>query len=166
MLAVPGERGPINLYTLLAGRLVLARLHLRRPPRADAPDDDEDAGGQPHEVSEWGPLDVVFETAGEDAALETAIRSVRIGGRVVIVGIPGSGSHTLAAGLVRRKGLSVILSRRMKAHHLVRAIGLVRDGHIGLSGLISGRYSLADGPAALSALAARDGLKVIVAPNG
>jgi L-iditol 2-dehydrogenase len=121
-------------------------------------------GGQPQGLEGWEPVDVAFEVAGEDAALETALRSVAIGGRVVIVGIPATDAHTIPAGLARRKGLSIIMSRRMKSQHLLRAIELVDDGSIRLDGLITGHYRLERGPEAFAALANRSGLKVIVRP--
>lgn len=47
---------------------------------------------------------------------------MRAGGRVVLVGTPGSDRIAFPAVIARRKGLTLVLSRHMKAHHLVRAI--------------------------------------------
>jgi L-iditol 2-dehydrogenase len=121
-------------------------------------------GGQPEAVQEWGPVDVAFEAAGEDAALETALHTVRIGGRVVVIGIPPSGQHTFEASLARERGITIVMSRRMKAHHMLRAIELVDDGAVGLDGLISARYPIDEGAAAFDALLRRDGLKVVINP--
>ncbi len=121
--------------------------------------------GQPESVADSAPVDVAFEVAGEDTALLTALHSVRIGGRVVIVGIPPTDAHTIPADLARRKGLSIILSRRMKFQHLLRAIELVDDGSIELDGLITARYPLERGAEAFEALSSRSGLKVVVQPS-
>ena len=74
------------------------------------------------------PVDVAFEAAGSDAALSDAIAAVRPGGRVVLVGIPGSDRTTFPAGLARRKELSLVLSRRMVSTDLDRAIVLAGGG--------------------------------------
>jgi L-iditol 2-dehydrogenase len=120
--------------------------------------------GQPPDLAAWGPVDVAFEVAGEDAAVETALHVARIGGRVVIVGIPGTDRTSFRAALAREKGLTIVMSRRMKPHHLPRAVELVENGLVDLGGLVTARYPLRDGPAAFEALVARRGLKVVVAP--
>ena len=112
----------------------------------------------------WGPLDVTFEVAGDDAALATALRTVRVGGRVVVVGIPATGRHSFEAGLAREHGITIVMSRRMKLQHLLRAIELVGDDAVDLGGLITARYPLHDGAAAFDALVSRSGLKVVVNP--
>jgi L-iditol 2-dehydrogenase len=110
-------------------------------------------------------VDVAYETAGEDGAVATAMAAVRLGGRVVLAGIPPTDRTTFAAGTARRKGLSLVLSRRMKAHHLTRATALVEAGLVPLEPIISARYPLADGAAAFEALTRRDGLKIVVEPS-
>jgi len=121
--------------------------------------------GQPEGVEDWGPVDVAFEAAGEDASMETALRTVRVGGRVVILGIPEDDRHSYTARTAREKGLTIVMSRRMKPRHLLRAIELVSHGVVDLSGLISHRYALSDGPAAFDTLARRAGLKVLIKPS-
>jgi L-iditol 2-dehydrogenase len=111
-------------------------------------------------------VDVAFETAGEDGAIATAVSAVRLGGRVVLAGIPPSDSSTFQASMARRKGLSLVLSRRMKAHHLARAIALVEAGLVRLAPVISATYPLDRGNEAFISLARRDGLKVVVDPSG
>ncbi len=110
-------------------------------------------------------VDVAFETAGEDGAVLTATAAVRVGGRVVLAGIPPSDRTTFRASLARRKGLSLILSRRMKAHHLTRATSLVEAGLVALAPIISATYPLEQGDEAFAGLARRDGLKVVVEPS-
>ena len=80
------------------------------------------------------------------------------------MGIPPTDAHTIPAGLARRKGLSIMLSRRMKSQHLLRAIELVDDGSIALDGLITARYPLERGAEAFEALSSRSGLKMVVQP--
>jgi len=109
-------------------------------------------------------VDVAFECSGEDAALETAIRAIRAGGRIVLVGIPEGDRTSFPASAARRKELSLILCRRMEAGDLERAIGLVAAGAVTLRVLVTHRYPLAEAASAFDALTDRRGLKVVVLP--
>lgn len=92
----------------------------------------------------WPQLDVAFEVAGEDGALHDAIAAIRPGGRVVLVGIPASDLTSFPASIARRKGLTFLLSRRMRASDLPRAIELAAKGEVDLRSLISTRHALDD----------------------
>jgi L-iditol 2-dehydrogenase len=120
--------------------------------------------GDPLELEGREPVDVAFEVAGEDEGLATALGLTRIGGRVVLVGIPGDGHVGFRATPAREKGLTLVMARRMKTQHLLRAIELVDDGLVDLGGLITARYPLRDGVAAFEALISRAGLKVVIQP--
>ena len=124
-----------------------------------------DVDGQPEGVEYWGPVDVAFESAGEDAAVETALRTVRTGGRVVIVGIPGNDRTSFGAALAREKGLTIVMSRRMKQQHMHLAIDLVDRGEIDLLSMITSRFPLCQGPEAFAELVGRSGLKIVVKPS-
>jgi L-iditol 2-dehydrogenase len=117
------------------------------------------------ESSAAGEVDVAFEAAGDDDALADAMAAVRPGGRVVIVGIPAHDRTTFAASVARRKGLTMVHSRRMLPVDLERAIGLVTEGAIDLAALISHRYPIDRAPEAFDMLASRAGLKVIMNPS-
>lgn len=121
--------------------------------------------GQPEGIREVAKVDVAFEVAGEDAALETALITAKPGGRVVVVGIPPTNQHSFPAGEVRRKGLTVAWSRRMKAIHMLRAIEMADHGLVSLAGLISATYPLAQAAQAFDDLVARNGLKIVVKPT-
>jgi L-iditol 2-dehydrogenase len=110
-------------------------------------------------------VDVAFETAGDDGAVQTAVAAVRLGGRVVLAGIPPNDRTTFVASVARRKGVSLILSRRMKAHHLARAMALVKAGLVPLEMIISNRYPLHQSSQAFEELSNREGLKVVVEPS-
>jgi L-iditol 2-dehydrogenase len=109
-------------------------------------------------------VDVAFEVAGEDAAVATAIDLVRPGGRVVLVGIPDGDRTSFPAAAARRKGVTLLLSRRMKPSDLPRAIGLVEAGRVALGGLVSERRPLDEWREAFDSLLDRRGLKVVVEP--
>jgi L-iditol 2-dehydrogenase len=109
-------------------------------------------------------LDVAFEVAGEDPAIDDAVRAVRPGGAVVLVGIPGGERSSFVAETARRKELTVRLCRRMRADDLPRALDLL-DGGLLPTALVTDRYALAEAPAAFATLAARSGIKVVVHPT-
>ena len=79
-----------------------------------------------------GGLDLVFETAGNDAALNAALTAARPGARVVLVGIPDGDRTSFVASIARRKELTMTVCRRMLPHDLVRAAGMAESGLPGL----------------------------------
>ena len=108
-------------------------------------------------------LDVAIEVAGENAAVDAAVDSVRPGARVVLAGIPGEERTSFVAATARRKGLTLVLVRRMK-HTYARAIRLVESGRIELGSAITHRFPLDRGAEAFAAAARREGLKVLIEP--
>jgi L-iditol 2-dehydrogenase len=110
-------------------------------------------------------VDVAFEAAGDNDAVENAIDCAKPGGRVVLIGIPPDNRTAFDAATARRKGLTLKLVRRMK-HTYPRAIELVRNGHINLLSLISHRYALSDFREAFDVARKRQGMKVVINPNG
>lgn len=116
-------------------------------------------------LTEGRGVDVAFEAAGDDAAVDTAIRTVRPGGRIVLVGIPSDDRTWFVASIARRKGLTISLSRRMKPTDLPRAIHLAATGRLQLGSLVTDRYELSEGTKAFASLSERRGLKVLVEPS-
>ncbi len=103
-------------------------------------------------------VDVAFEVAGNDAAVEAAMLAARHGGRVVLVGIPDRDSTTFRASVARRKGLTILLVRRMKEVY-PRAIDLVRRGRVDVRSLVTATYPLEQVADAMVSAVAREGLK-------
>jgi L-iditol 2-dehydrogenase len=108
-------------------------------------------------------IDVAFEAAGANAAVEAAIAAAKPGARVVLVGIPDDDRTAFTASIARRKGLTIKLSRRMK-HTYPRAIQLAASGKIDLRSLVTHRFPLAEFQRAFSIAQKREGLKVIIEP--
>jgi L-iditol 2-dehydrogenase len=92
-------------------------------------------------------VDAVFEAAWADHSVQQAADMARMGGRLVLVGIPGPDKLEMKHSTARRKGLTIRVSRRMK-HVYPRAIKLVENGSIDLRGIVSHRFPLAGAPAA------------------
>jgi len=108
-------------------------------------------------------VDVAFETAGENDAVEAAVASLKPGGCLVLVGIPADDRTAFSASVARRKGLTIKLSRRMK-HTYPRAIRLVEDGAVDVRSLVTHCFPLAEFDRAFDVARRREGLKVIVEP--
>jgi L-iditol 2-dehydrogenase len=108
-------------------------------------------------------VDVAFEAAGENEAVETAIAVVRKGGRVILSGIPADDRTAFTASIARRKGLTINLVRRMK-HTYPRAIRLVELGLVEVRSLVTHRFPLSESERAFSVAQRREGIKVIIEP--
>lgn len=110
-------------------------------------------------------VDLVLEATDSGLGFEHAARASRIGGRVVMVGIPEGNQYTLPASEARRKGLSIKFSRRMPEVY-PRAIALAASGRVQLAPLASHHFKLEDANAAFEMQAARrDGIiKAIIYP--
>ena len=167
--------GPIGLFIIRAlkamgaGRVIATDAKPHRVEAALASGADEAwltaVDGQPDGIRDVPKVDVTFEVAGEDAALESALITAKPGGRAVVVGIPPTNRHSFSAGEARRKGLTVAWSRRMKAIHMLRAIEMADHGIVSLDDLISATYPLAEAAGAFDDLVARNGLKIVVKPT-
>lgn len=107
--------------------------------------------------------EVTFEVAGEPEAIESAVSVAAPGTRVVIVGIPTDDRIAFRASVARRKGLTILMARRM-GHQYPRALDLVERGAIDVTGLVSHRFPLDEVGQAFGVLERREGIKVIVEP--
>ncbi len=110
-----------------------------------------------------GGVDVAFEAAGDDDAVLAAMQAARPGARIVLAGIPENDATTFPAGLARRKGLSLVLVRRMKEVY-PRAIRLVQQGLVDVDSLVTDRFALDRAQDAFVTATARTGLKCVVEP--
>jgi L-iditol 2-dehydrogenase len=96
----------------------------------------------------------VIEATDSSHGFEHVARCARIGGRVVIVGIPENNQYILSGAESRRKGLSIKFSRRMPDVY-PRAIALAQTGRVKLSPLATHRFSLDQAPEAFEQQVAR-----------
>jgi L-iditol 2-dehydrogenase len=106
-------------------------------------------------------VDVAFEAAGTQAAVDDAFAAVRPGGKVVLAGIPHDDKTSFSASVARRKGLTIKLVRRMK-HTYPRAIDLVAKGLVDVRSLVTHRFPLEEAREAFQVAGQRDGLKIII----
>jgi L-iditol 2-dehydrogenase len=104
--------------------------------------DDTDVAARILDLTEGRGVDVSFEAAGAQDTPQQAAAVTRIGGKVIVTGIPaGKDTMILNASTVRRKGLTIKLIRRMK-HTYPRAIRLVQSATVDLEPLATNRFPL------------------------
>ncbi len=128
---------PIFTTDKLPWRLKLAQKWGGIPIRCDQ----EDAVQRIAKETRGRGVDVVIEVAWGGESVAQAAEMARSGGRVVLVGIPGDNQLAMKHSTARRKGLTVVLSRRMK-HCYPRAICLAEQGRVDLPSLVSHRFPL------------------------
>jgi L-iditol 2-dehydrogenase len=100
-------------------------------------------------------VDVGFEAAGASETPQQAAAVTRIGGKVIVAGIPADDTMTMNASTVRHKGLTIKLVRRMK-HTYSRAIRLVRTGMVDVKSLATHTFPLERTAEAFEIVAAYD----------
>jgi len=106
-------------------------------------------------------VDIAFEVAGEQEAVEISFASVLPGGKVILAGIPANDCTSFPASVARRKGLTIKMVRRMK-HTYPRAIELVSRGLVNVHSLVTHRFPLVKAAEAFAAAQRREGIKVII----
>jgi len=108
-------------------------------------------------------VDVAFEAAWCDHSVDQAAEMLVHGGRLMVVGIPANDRLSLNHSLARRKGLSILMVRRMKLVY-PRAIRLAQHGAVQLAPLVTHRFALQKAAEAFALNAEyRDGaIKVLI----
>ena len=106
-------------------------------------------------------VDVAFEVAGEEDAVETAFAAVKPGGKVILAGIPVDDHTSFTASLARRKGLTIKMVRRMKFTY-PRALQLVENGQVDVRSLVTLHFPLEQAQQAFILAQQRQGLKIII----
>jgi L-iditol 2-dehydrogenase len=113
---------------------------------------------------DWTPgqtVDVAFEVAGENEAVEAAFAAVKPGGGVLLAGIPADNRTSFSASVARRKGLTIKMVRRMKFTY-PRAIQLVESGKVDVRSMVTQHFPLEQAQQAFTVAQRREGLKIIL----
>lgn len=126
-------------------------------------------GASVAEIRDWTKGEgcpLVVEATNAPEGFRDAVLAARIGGRVVLVGIPDGDTYTLPAAEARRRGLKIKFARRMGDVY-PRAIELVATGKVDVNVLVSHRFTLDEAPEAfrLHAEDAPGMVKSIIFPN-
>jgi L-iditol 2-dehydrogenase len=108
-------------------------------------------------------LDVVFECAGEQAAIDQAVDLLKPGGALFIIGIPEVDRISFNISLIRRKELRIFNVRRQN-ECVERAIELIATKKVNVAPLVTHHFPLEQTPPAFEMVSARrDGvLKAII----
>ena len=106
-------------------------------------------------------VDVAFDAAGVQDAVDDAVAAVCPGGKVILAGIPDDDQTSFSASVARRKGLTIKLVRRMK-HTYPRAIELVSKGLVDVRSIVTHRFPLEQAAEAFRVAERREGLKIII----
>ena len=128
--------------------------------------DEGDPVAKVEELTQGRGVDVAIEAAWADHSVQTAADMARPGGRLVLVGIPGDDNLRMQHSTARRKGLTIMMARRMK-HTYPRALALGADKtRMDLDDLVSHHFPLEEaGQAFAKNLAYEPGVhKIIITP--
>jgi L-iditol 2-dehydrogenase len=110
---------------------------------------------------------LVIEATNSPHGFRDAVKAARIGGRVVLAGIPDGDIYTLSASEARRRALKLKFVRRM-GEVFPRAINLVDSGRVDVATLVTHRVGLEETPGVFRALAENESgyVKALIYPNG
>ncbi len=110
---------------------------------------------------------LVIEATNAPLGFRDAVRAARIGGRIVLVGIPDGDTYTLPAAETRRRGLKIKFARRMGEVY-PRAIELVRAGKVDVTSMVTTEVGLDEAPELFRRHAADEPglIKSLIYPKG
>ena len=97
-------------------------------------------------------LDVVFECCGEQEALDDAVKLLKPGGKLMIIGIPEFDHWSFPADLMRRKELCIQNVRRQN-EAVQPALDMIASGEINVDAMATHRFSFEDTKAAFDLVA-------------
>jgi L-iditol 2-dehydrogenase len=99
-----------------------------------------------------GGCPLVMEATNSPFGFRDAVAAARIGGRIVLVGIPDGDIYTLPAADARRRGLKIKFARRMGDVYPL-AISFLAAGKIDVRTIVTHRVGLEEAPGVFTALA-------------
>lgn len=167
--------GPIGLFTAAAlGRrgarpLVLdvdaARVAGARELGYEAAEAGEEPADTVRGITGGALADAAVEAVGSTVAFKSALRVVRDGGRVVVIGVYGAERFDLPMGKVWIRGLDVRFSSMTNVHaHWDEALIATAKGEIDPTRLISHRLPLDEAETGYELFGARVARKVVLTP--
>lgn len=143
--------GPIGMSVLLASQVMGAQKYyvtdkldyrLERAKRAGAT-----WTGNPEKedivksITDMEPLslDIVFECCGQQDAMEQAIKLLKPGGKIVLVGIPEFDFWSIPTDQIRRKELNIQNVRRQN-NCVQPALDMIAEGKVDIDQLVTHHY--------------------------
>jgi len=128
--------------------------------------DNEDIEIKGKELAEYG-FDVAFDATGSQEAVDDAIRLLKPGGMLLIIGIPDFDRWSFRADEMRRKELTIRNVRRQNGYEQ-KAIDAIAQGKVDLKPMVTHRFTLEDTAKAYELVAGyKDGvMKAVIEVNG
>ncbi|MGH2775094.1 MAG: alcohol dehydrogenase catalytic domain-containing protein [Actinomycetota bacterium] len=175
-IAVIVGAGPVGLLSALAvarrgARTVVVDTNAKRANWAAANLGLEVVAGAEHpeeaitNLTGGSKADVAIDAVGAIPALKTAMRCVREGGRVVVLGVYGAERMDLAMGRAWVSGLDLRFAGMANVQgHWAEALDAVGAGEIDPTALITHRMSLDDAEEGYELFASQEAMKVVLTP--
>ncbi len=175
-IAVIVGAGPVGLFSALAvarrgARAIVVDTNAARARWAADNLGLEVVGGAEHpdeaiaSLTGGAKADVAIDAVGVVPALKTAMRSVREGGRVVVLGVYGAERMDLAMGRAWVSGLDLRFAGMANVQgHWAEALDAVSAGEIDPTALITHRLSLDDAEEGYELFASQEAMKVVLTP--
>ncbi|MEZ5072615.1 MAG: alcohol dehydrogenase catalytic domain-containing protein [Bacteroidales bacterium] len=108
--------------------------------------------------AEPGLLDVVFECCGQQEAMDEAVRILKPGGKLMVIGIPAFDRWSFSVDDLRRKEICVQNVRRQN-HAVEGALDLMARGLVDVRGMVTHRFPFGESDRAFDLVAGyRDGV--------
>jgi 2-desacetyl-2-hydroxyethyl bacteriochlorophyllide A dehydrogenase len=176
-IAVVFGAGPVGLFAALAlqrsgARIVVVDINERRAQWAATNLGLEVIAGSEHpdndllERTNGQKADVAVDAVGAAPVLKSALRCVREGGRVVVLGVYGKERMELALGRAWVSGLDLRFSGMANVQaHWDEALGSVAGGEIDPTTLITHRLKLEDAEKGYALFSAQEAMKVVLLPG-
>jgi threonine dehydrogenase-like Zn-dependent dehydrogenase len=125
----------------------------------------KDAQGAIAGVTNGAMADVAIEAVGHTDALKDALKCVRDGGRVVVVGVYGTERYEMPVGMVWLRGIDLRFAGMANIQsHWEEALWAVAKGELDPLPIITDRLSLDEAQKGYEKFAARKALKVVLTP--
>jgi threonine dehydrogenase-like Zn-dependent dehydrogenase len=178
-IAVVVGGGPVGLFCALAARAHGAARTLLLDVDQDRIDfarqsfgleainvGDIDAQAAVNGATEGALADVAFDAVGMVPAFKNAMKSVRDGGRVVVVGVYTTERYELPMGMVWARGLELRFSGMANVQaHWDRALDDIAAGKLDPTAAITHRLSLEDAEEGYELFRSRQAVKVVMEPE-
>ncbi len=97
-------------------------------------------------------FDAVFECAGQQEAIDTAVEILKPGGKLIVVGIPREDRICFAVDKIRRKEITIVNIRRQN-RCTQKAIDLIAEKKVSVDYMITHNYKLEDAKAGFDLVA-------------
>jgi threonine dehydrogenase-like Zn-dependent dehydrogenase len=126
---------------------------------------DDDAADAIRQSNGGEPADVAVDAVGSVAVFKTAMRCVREGGRLVVVGVYGAERVELSLGRAWINGIEIRFSGMANVQgHWDEALAVVASGEIDPTGVVTHRMDLSDAVEGYELFRSREAMKVLLRP--